>query len=386
MEAIELLDVIERGESSFVQFKERATDASKLSHELIAFSNTKGGVVVIGVNDKTGAINGLSFEEVEALNQLISNVATNNVKPPILVETETVSTTDGNVVIITLDEGMAKPYKDNSGMIWIKNGSDKRKVTDNNEIARLLQRSKILYADESLVQNTSIANIDLAYYKGVYAIKYNMEFEKSGVDLATSLRNQQLMREDKLTLAGLLLFGNNRQEVRPLFTIQCIAVAGVDLLSNTFLDNEYPFAGRLDEVYNKAISFIDRNIKKIPSGDSFNSPLEWEIPKNVFEELIVNALIHRDYYINSKIQIVIYSDRIEIISPGVLPNSQTIETIVSGVSIPRNPILQSIVQYMLPYKGAGTGLMRARNLYPDIKLINDAEKEQFIAIIYKSRD
>ncbi|MDE3213151.1 MAG: hypothetical protein KGM98_07945, partial [Bacteroidota bacterium] len=126
---------------------------------------------------------------------------------------------------------------------------------------------------------------------------------------------------------------------------------------------------------------IDRNMKKIPTGESFNSELKWEIPKVVFEEILVNALVHRDYFINTTIKVFMFSDRIEIISPGKLPNSQTEQTIVSGVSIPRNPVLQSLAQYVLPYKGAGTGLMRAVGMYPDITFINDQEKERLVSII-----
>ena len=93
------------------------------------------------------------------------------------------------------------------------------------------------------------------------------------------------------------------------------------------------------------------------------------------------SLIHRDYFINTTVKIYMYSDRIEIISPGKLPNSQTEESIVNGVSIPRNPILQSIAQYILPYRGAGTGLMRAISLYPNIVFTNESERERFIVTI-----
>jgi predicted HTH transcriptional regulator len=92
-------------------------------------------------------------------------------------------------------------------------------------------------------------------------------------------------------------------------------------------------------------------------------------------------LFHRDYFINSTIKVFIFSDRIEIISPGKLPNSLTVENIMSGISIPRNPILQTMAQHALPYKGLGTGIMRAISIYPDIQLINEQEKERFIVII-----
>ena len=90
MDALELLDLIQKGESSTVQFKVRINDAYKIGTEMVAFSNTKGGLIIIGIDDKTGDINGLSFEEIAATNQLLANAASDNVKPQIFIETETV--------------------------------------------------------------------------------------------------------------------------------------------------------------------------------------------------------------------------------------------------------------------------------------------------------
>jgi predicted HTH transcriptional regulator len=137
----------------------------------------------------------------------------------------------------------------------------------------------------------------------------------------------------------------------------------------------------MKEVFDKTISFIGRNLKKIPTGETFNSHTAWEIPYEVFEELIVNSLVHRDYFISSTIKVFIFTDRVEIISPGKLPNSLTINNILSGISIAKNPILQNIAQHTLPYKGLGTGIMRAVSLYPYITFINDPDKEQFSAVI-----
>lgn len=382
MEPLELLELIQKGESSAVQFKERLDNAHKLSQELVAFSNSKGGIILIGINDKTGKRNGLSFEEVHFTNSLIVGSTTNNVKPAITVESETILVDTDNLIVVYVSEGLSKPYKDKNGAIWIKNGSDKRRVTANEEIARLLQSSKIMFADELVIQNTSVADVNLQVFKNYYKIKYKKDFEKSGIELAKSLQNQFLLKDGNITLAGLLLFCTNRHVYRPLFSIQCVSVNAIDLSGNTFEDNEPAFEGTLLEVYNQAIKFIERNLKKVQTTKSFNSKLKWEIPQEVFEELIVNALIHRDYFINSTIKIVIYSDRIEIVSPGKLPNSLSIESMLNGgVSIARNPVLQSLAQYSLPYKGLGTGVPRAISKYKEIQFINDQMSERLVAII-----
>jgi len=382
MEPLELIELIQKGESSLVQFKERIEDAHKLSQELVAFSNTKGGIIIIGINDKTGNRNGLSFEEIHNSNSLIVGATTNNVKPSITVESETVVVDNDNLIVIYVSEGLSKPYKDRNGAIWIKNGSDKRRVTSNEEIARLLQSSKVMFADEMIIPGTSASDVNMQVFKDYYKIKYKKDFENSAIELSVSLQNQFLLKEGNITLAGLLLFCTNRHVYRPLFSIQCVSVNAKDLTGNKFEDNEPAFEGTLLQVYEQAMNFIDRNLKKIPSSNSFNSALKWEIPQEVFEELIVNALIHRDYFINSTIKIIIYSDRIEIISPGKLPNSLSIESmLIGGVSIPRNPVLQSLAQYSLPYKGLGTGVPRAISNYKEITFVNEEERERLTAII-----
>lgn len=381
MEALELLEVIQLGESSKVQFKERLPHTESLAHELIAFSNSQGGIIIVGVNDKTGALNGLSFEEIQAANQKFVNTASQSVFPSIVLTNEVVSVSSQSLMVVTIAEGLSKPYKDRLGTIYVKNGSDKRRVTSNDEISRLLQSSKNMFADEIPVQGTTAADVNLGYFDSFLKGRFGRSMEELGLSLPKGLENMGLLRDGQLTLAGLLLFSENRNISRPQFSIQCVSVDGVDLNGNNFLDNEPAFEGRIDQVYQQAFGFISRNIKKIQSGTSFNSPAVWEIPQEVFEETIVNALIHRDYFIQSTIKIFMFSKRIEIISPGKLPNSLTIDNISNGISIARNPVLQSLAQYLLPYKGLGTGVGRAIAAYPNITFLNDVDTEQFKVII-----
>jgi ATP-dependent DNA helicase RecG len=381
MEALEILEIIQKGESSTVQFKERLPHQDSLAQEMTAFSNSKGGLILIGVNDKTGTLNGLSFQEIQSTNQQLVNVASQSVFPSIIITTETVHVHGSNLIVVEIKEGLSKPYKDRLGSIYIKNGSDKRRVTSNDEISRLLQSSKVLFADEMIIHGTSIDDVNLEYYRGFIKRKYSKDFGDLGIELRQSLENLNLLKEGSLTLAGLLFFSSNRHKFRPQFSIQCVSVNAMTLTGNTFDDNESAFEGNMKEVFDKAISFVERSLKKIPIGPTFNSQTVWEIPYEVFEELIVNALIHRDYFINSTIKVLIFSDRIEITSPGKLPNSLTVGNITSGVSISRNPIMQTIAQHTLPYKGLGTGVLRAISLYPEIKFFNDQELERFVVTI-----
>ena len=407
MTADELLELIQKGESSLVQFKERLKDSHSISQEMVAFANLKGGIIIIGVNDKTGELNGLSFSEIQKHNKMLSNAANNNISPGLFIQTEQVVVLKHCLIIVEITEGINKPYKDKNGTIWVKNGSDKRRVTDNNEIARFLQQSKNVYADESSISGSSIADINMEMLK-YFIIKDNLsEFNeispalkpdfrpddlvrydlglllktiRFNYPLETFLRNIRVLNDRELSLAGLLLFSDHLQQFRPLFTIDCVTFPENDSQSNTYVDSEN-IQGSYFEIYHKAMFFIQRNLRKIPSGNGFNTPAKPEIPYQVFEELLVNAMIHRNYYINSSIKVFVFPNRIEIISPGVLTNSLTVDNIKTGISISRNPNIHSLAKNILPYKGYGTGIKRTLSLYPLIDLINQSTKEQFIAVV-----
>jgi ATP-dependent DNA helicase RecG len=381
MDALELLDLIQKGESSEVQFKVRINDAYKVGTEMVAFSNTKGGILVIGVDDKTGDINGLSFEEIQATNQLLANAASDNVKTPIYIFTETVTIEEDNLVIAHIPEGASKPHMDNKGITWVKNGSDKRKVIVKEEIARLLQSSGNLYADETIVAGTTINDIDEGFFKKFVKEKYKDKIENLGLSIPKLLTNMGMLKDGNLSLGGLLLFGKNPQQFRPTFTVQCIAIKGNDISSNTFRSKKDPFSGSLQELYQRTLSFIVQTLNETQKEESFNSAGQLEIPLATIEELLVNTLVHRDYFIHSSIKVFIFDNRIEIVSPGKLPNTLTIENIKAGTSIPRNPILFSNVRYILPFVGVGSGIPRAFENSPDLDLINDTDRELFIAII-----
>lgn len=389
MDALELLDLIQKGESSTVQFKVRIDKKDKkksaydLGTEMVAFTNTKGGTLIVGVVDETGEIDGLSYEELQATNQLLANVSTNNVKPAINIFTETIEVGEEKVIVVQVPEGISKPHTDNKGIIWVKNGSDKR-IAVREEIARLFQSSGNMFADETLVNGTTINDIDDEFFKQFIKIKTNKSFEELGQSVSELLSNMGMLKNGSISLGGLLLFGKNPQQYRPTFTVQCVSIVGNDISSKDYRDKEDPFTGNLQELYEKTLSFITRNLKKIQKEDSFNSPSVLELPIETIEELLVNAFVHRDYFINTSIKVFIFDNRIEIISPGKLPNILTIENIKAGTSIPRNPIIFSNARYILPFVGVGSGIPRAYENYPDLELINDTERELFISIIKRN--
>jgi len=243
----EIKEIIKSGESSKVQFKERLPHPDSLAHEMIAFSNSHGGKIIFGVNDKTGELNGLSFGEIQQINQQVVNIASQKVYPPVYLETETVSVKGNQIVIVSMEEGISKPYKDSNGTIYVKNGSDKRKVTSNDEIARLLG-SRNLLADETEIFNTSLKDIDIRLFSEYFKSEFGQSFEEKKLTLEEALKAKKVIRNNHLTLAGLLFFGNDVQNIRPQFTIKAAMFVGNDIGGNSYKSKPEDLRGTIPEL------------------------------------------------------------------------------------------------------------------------------------------
>ena len=162
MEAIDLINLISAGETSTVQFKVRLdkNDRDGIINEMVAMSNTDGGVIVFGVDDKTGTVRNMGYEELQLTGRDLANFATDIIKPSIFISTEVVNMNGSNLLVVHIPEGTAKPYKNVNGTIYVKQAGDKRKVTDNNEILRLFQSNGNVFTDEMIIAGTSIVDID----------------------------------------------------------------------------------------------------------------------------------------------------------------------------------------------------------------------------------
>lgn len=344
---------------------------------MVAMSNTNGGNIIIGVGDNGETI-GLSLDEANNLNQTISNIATNNVQPNISPTTRILLLKEKRVLVISIPKGIDKPYCDKDGIYWVKVGAYKRKAV-REEIQRMFQEIGKLHADEQTFPFTSIDDIDIDNFKA-YLERYDqIQLDTLNIGVGEILTYKKLMYKGEATLSGLLLFGKNQLQTtpRPYFETKCVSFFGTDVTGREFRDNE-DFKGTLKEMYSGTINFLHRNLRKIQVEKSFNSPGQIEISMEALEEAVANAFVHRDYFIMSSIKIFIFDDRIEIHSPGVLPNSLDIENIKFGTSVPRNPIIQTFASKILPFKGLGTGIRRIVQLESETTFINDKKCNRFV--------
>ncbi|MDQ7046100.1 MAG: putative DNA binding domain-containing protein [Sulfurovum sp.] len=381
METLELIERISKGEDSYTQFKVQAVSSKDLAKEFVAFANAEGGILIFGVADD-GEIKGLSLDEIESLGQLIGNVADNNVKPPIHPLIQNMIIDDKKVIVIFVKNGISKPYKTSSGVFYTKSGADKKIISDE-ELRRLFAQSKRLFADEEPINGTDISHLNQQLFDKFlekYDKKLYRELKNSDLDFIRLLQNFDIMRGENLTLAGNLIFGIDPQRFNKSFYVDCCYFDGNDISVTKYI-NERRIYGDFETLYTKATDFLKSNLINRQVDENFNSNGVPEISYEVIGELVVNALIHRDYHINSSIKIFIFHNRVEIISPGKLYNSLTVEKIKIGTSIRRNQTLDRICNNILPYTGRGSGIKRVLSIDPDVEFINDMDKEEFKCII-----
>ena len=403
----DILKQINAGEVSGVQFKERILDKYDIACELVAFSNSHGGKLVVGIKDKTGEINALSYSEVQETTNLLSDIASENVVPSILIKIDTVEVEDGNLVIATVKEGLNKPYHDNKGIVWVKNGADKRKVFDNAELAEMMTDCGSFAPDEAGVRDATVNDLDATTIKQFLGNRFERVLEKKGLtgdafneasldmicstiakghDCEKILRNLRFIRPDgTLTVAAMLLFGKYTQRWLPMMTAKCICFAGNSIGSKVFRDkvNDADMEGNLLHQYDTIMDFFTRNLHNVQVGEEFNSMGKLEIPYTSLVEFTVNSLVHRSLNMKAPVRIFIFDNRVEIHSPGALPNGLTIDDIKAGTSMPRNMFLFNNAIYLLPYTGVGSGITRALDEDVNVTFMNNDKAQEFVITVWR---
>ena len=369
----DILKQIKAGEVSGMQFKERILDKYDIACELVAFSN----------------------------------IASENVVPSILIKIDTVEVEDGNLVVATVKEGLNKPYHDNKGIVWVKNGADKRKVFDNAELAEMMTDCGSFAPDEAGVRDATVNDLDATTIKQFLGNRFDRVLEKKGLtgdafneasldmicsaiakghDCEKILRNLRFIRPDgTLTVAVMLLFGKYTQRWMPMMTAKCICFAGNSIGSKVFRDkvNDADMEGNLLHQYDTIMDFFTRNLHNVQVGDEFNSMGKLEIPYTSLVEFTVNSLVHRSLNMKAPVRIFIFDNRVEIHSPGALPNGLTIDDIKAGTSMPRNTFLFNNAIYLLPYTGVGSGITRALDEDINVTFMNNDKAQEFVITVWR---
>lgn len=235
-----------------------------------------------------------------------------------------------------------------------------------------------IQADTLPIPDSGLADFDLKAFQTYYQKRYGQPCPET--EQASSLESMKLLKNQQLTVAGALLFGTNPQRWLPVCMIKAVAFFGNFIGDTEYQDSEDIY-GTLSEQFQRSFAFIKRNLHHIQNNRGFNTIGELEIPQVALEELLVNALMHRDYFDSASIRILVFRDRIEIISPGHLPGNLSTTDIQQGKTKRRNPVLSEHAAHLLPFRGLGSGIHRALQAWPHIELQNHESGNEFRAVI-----
>jgi len=355
MDKKELTEIIERGEDSFTEFKEERIHPDDLAAEIVAFANTEGGKILLGIFDKK-EMKGISNPDMEM--QRVENISHNNCEPPLAVNIEKIKVNNKMVLCVYIPKGSERPYRTNKGVYYIRTSSGKRQAT-REELLRLYQATRSIYYDELPVPGISIDELDILYFRRFFENFYQTKIEDMNIELTKLLQNMKILtkmdKELVFTVGGYLLFALNPQKEFPFCKITIAKFDGNEIREEF---EKKDLEGKIEEQIKAADTVLNLYLKTRVKIKGFENELKPEIPKGVLREAVVNAIAHRDYHIASQIRIFIFDNRIEFRNPGKLLNTVTLENIKLGIHAERNPLIVSYLAKMGYMTQIGTGIPR----------------------------
>ena len=331
----ELQTLIQQGENAAVEFKALPLRPEALAREMVAFANSAGGTILLGVADD-GTV--LGIDGSDQLEEWVMNIARTAVIPALTVTYETVAINATRVAVVAVPKGSDKPYQ--TGDKYLMRVGSTNRVATQAELMRLFQMSGVFHYDTLPVANASINDLNMAALDSYFA-NYGFEFSKEA-DIA---RRQLLINTDILapsgepTIGGLLMFGINPSRYLPQAAIMFAHFNGLEIAAE--LIDRQEIIGTLPQQVDAAVAVMKNNLLRPSTIEGMKRKDTRQLPPDkVLREMVVNACVHRNYAIaGSRIRIFMFDDRIECISPGRLPNTVTVAKLRSGVSYASNPVL-----------------------------------------------
>lgn len=408
MTRIELRELIINGENSNVEFKRDDVHPTSLAKEMSALLNREGGVILLGVEDN-GEVSGIS-ESHGATEERVMNIAQNNIQPsvvPIFLSIRMDEDNSVGVIKLTPDTS-SKPYrarKNNAWVTYVRVGTTSREARREEEV-RLYQSAGLVNYETKPVLNSGLKSLDLQrisnYFQFILEISVPPHDEPH--EWEQILLNSDLLIETGngvcASVAGLLLFGKNPNRRLPQAGVTAVVFPGTEKDYNT-IDEEVirgPLVPLFSEnrsvigssVIDRSVEFVKRNMDSVAWLEGARRQLKKAFPIDAVREAIINAVTHRDYMREgTDIEVSMYADRLEIISPGDLPNGVTVEKMKRGIiRVTRNELLKQVLRDCRYIEHFGLGVrkriiqsMQAHNgTDPDLV----EEEDRFKVCLWKS--
>lgn len=342
-----ILKLIKKGETQRVEFK--SLPSKEIGNSICAFANTNDGIVLVGVSDKGEIIGCKTIKKIE---QQIANIS-HSCKPSIYPEVEETEIDKKTIFAVHV--------KKTDGTHSYKNISYKRvgthdKPMSSEELIEFAKDTGKIQFDNRICEGAQFKDIDKSKIKWfLQKAKEERDFDVNpNISIKEAMERLDLLKSNCLTNAAVLVFGKKSQKFLLQSRIRCARFKGIDGLD--YIDMKV-LDGTIPELRQKAVKFVMQYTKHAVFFDANQRYDRWEYPLRAIEEVLSNALAHRDYYSNAEIQLSIYDDRIEVWNPGKLPNPLTPHDLkTKHRSIPRNKLLADklfLIKYIEQW-GKGT--------------------------------
>ena len=396
----ELLQTIKNGEDSLLELKDLRIkgnkvidpDSRSIADEFAAMANTNSGTFIFGVDDKSRVITGIAQENLDIVETWLRTICNDQIDPPLncVIRKKTIFDEEPrNIIIVDVPKSLFV-HQSPDGYFY-RIGSSKRKMTTE-FLARLIQQrsqTRLIRFDEQSVPGSSLSDLSPKLWE-----KFKSPLTKfSDEEFLLKLKLVTKDEENNIvpTVSGILMATEEPHKFINNAYIQAVSYRGLERNANYQLD-ALDITGSLDEQIEKALFFVKKNMKiaarKIPERQ--------DIPQysiNAVFEAIVNAVAHRDYSIyGSKIRLHMFDDRLEIFSPGSIPNTMTIDSLPLRQSA-RNELVTSLLAkctvkntvgltvertHIMDKRGEGVPIILSESLKlsgkkPEYKLLDDSE-------------
>ncbi|EIJ34296.1 ATP-binding protein [Thiothrix nivea] len=391
----ELQEILANGENSGVEFKRDDIRPEQLAREIVALANFQGGRILLGVEDD-GSVSGIRRGDME---EWVMNVFRDKVHPMMLPFYEEIGLSDGKrVAVVSFTQGISKPYVvRHAGRedIYLRVGSTSQLATREQQ-ARLYALGGMLHTEVMPVPGTSMAALDKARLQNYLEVVIaDPEVPQTAQDweerlLGLGFLVKSLLGEVLCTIAGLVLFGVRPRRYLRQAGIRAMVFEGSDKAYQARLDEvlDMPLVGRIerDRAGNRLV-IEDGLVEKLVSvlrpfifyesgvidENSLRRDRGWMYPLNALREVVINACAHRDWTRFVDIEVGVYADRLEVVSPGALQNSMTIEKMKAGQRSPRNPIIVEVLRDYGYVDARGMGIRT--KVIPQMRAFNGTEPE-----------
>ena len=372
MTRTDLLEIIRNGENSGVEFKRDVVQNRDLAKELVAFANFEGGIVLLGVEDD-GSVSGITRDKPE---EFVMTTCRDKVRPGLIPFYEIVKDVapGKDIAVVRVSRGfdVHTLWHDNKNTYFIRVGTQSREPTPE-ELGRLFQQRGGFRAELRPVSGATIADLDIRRLRNYFVKVRQQDVPDDGDEAAWKilLFNTEIMVDDGVTVSGVLLFGRTPNRFLPQAGIDAAAFPGAskDYAARERTALRGPMTPLLNDggeiveagLVEQALAFVNRNVAVVSQLEAGGARRE-EIPAypaDAVREAIVNALVHRDYLLsNTDIELSIYDDRMEIVSPGRLPNGITPARMLTGCRAARNQLIKDVMRDYRYLEHSGMGVPR----------------------------